>query len=462
MARSVDGRTNGKKKNSMSFVPHSEADRREMLRTIGASSEEELFADIPEKFRLRSPLDLPSAQSEWEALRTLQEIADANRHLICFAGAGLYDHHVPAVVDHLIRRSEFYTAYTPYQAEVSQGTLQAIYEFQSMVCELMGLDVANASMYDGASAMAEAALMARAIQKKRDKVVLSPNVNPHYRQVLGTYNYGIGQPVEVAPRAADGTTDLTGLAEMLDDRTAAVILQSPNFFGLIEDMERAAALAHDAGALFIAVVDPVSLAVLKSPGECGADIAVAEGQPLGNPMSFGGPILGLFAARQQFIRQMPGRIVGVTEDVDGRRGFVLTLQTREQHIRREKATSNICTNQGLNALAATIYLATLGRDGLRQVAEASAQVAHYAYERIRALPGVEPLFPDAPFFREFAVRTARPAREVIERGAARGVLPGVALSRFPGIGVEDGLLIAFTEKRSKDDVELLLEVLKEE
>jgi glycine dehydrogenase subunit 1 len=445
----------------MSFVPHSEADRREMLRTIGVSSEEELLADIPGKFRLRSPLDLPAALSEWAAVRALQEIADDNRHLICFAGAGLYDHHVPAVVDHLIRRSEFYTAYTPYQAEVSQGTLQSIYEFQSMVCELMGLDVANASMYDGASAMAEAAMMARAIRKKRDKIVLSPTVNPHYRQVLDTYNLGIGMPIEIAPRTAGGTIDMDGLGAMLDERTAAVIVQSPNFFGLIENLEDAAALAHDAGALFIAVVDPVSLAVLKSPGECGADIAVAEGQPLGNPMSFGGPILGLFAARREYIRQMPGRIVGVSEDIEGRRGFVLTLQTREQHIRREKATSNICTNQGLNALATTIYLATLGREGLREVAEASAQIAHYAYDEIRALPGVEPLFPDTPFFREFAIGTPGPAREVIERGAERGVLAGVALSRFPNVDVEDGLLIAFTEKRSKEDVELLLEVMKE-
>jgi glycine dehydrogenase subunit 1 len=382
----------------MSFIPHSEADRKEMLRAIGASSEDELFADIPENLRLKAQLDLPPALSEWEAVRALQELAADSRQLICFAGAGYYDHHVPAVVDHLIRRSEFYTAYTPYQAEVSQGTLQSIYEFQSMVCELTGLDVANASMYDGASAMAEAAMMARSIQKKRDKIVLSIAANPHYRQVLDTYNLGLQMPVEIAPRTASGVTDLDALEKLVDDGTAAVIVQSPNFYGLIEDFEAAAGIAHDAGALLIAVVDPISLAILKSPGEGGADIAVAEGQPLGIPLSYGGPVLGLFAARQKHIRQMPGRIVGVTEDVDGKRGFVLTLQTREQHIRREKATSNICTNQGLCALAATIYLSTVGRDGLRQVAEASTQIAHYAYDRIVGETGLEPMFPDSAFF----------------------------------------------------------------
>ncbi len=444
----------------MSFLPHSEADRAEMLQAIGISSEDELVADIPQKFRLNRPLDVPPALSEWEAVRALQSLASDSRHLLGFAGAGYYDHHVPAAVDHLIRRSEFYTAYTPYQAEVSQGTLQSIYEFQSLVAELMGLDVANASMYDGASAMAEAALMARSIQKNRDKIVLSITTHPHYRQVLDTYNLGLGLPVEIAPRDASGTTDLDALKKQLDERTAAVIVQNPNFYGLIEKLEAVASLAHDAGALCIAVVDPISLAILKSPGECGADIAVAEGQPLGNPLSFGGPVVGLFAARRDYIRQMPGRIVGATQDVDGRRGFVLTLQTREQHIRREKATSNICTNQGLNALATTIYLSTVGRQGLRQVAETSTRIAHYAYDRITEI-GYEPLFPDAPFFREFAVKTPVASRDVIERGAEHGVLAGVALSRFPQLAVDDGLLIAFTEKRSKEDVELLLKVLKE-
>jgi len=448
----------------MSFVPHSQAEREEMLRTIGASSEDELLSDVPESLRLARPLDLPPALSEWEAVRTLQQLADASRSLVCFAGAGYYDHYVPAAVDHIIRRSEFYTAYTPYQAEVSQGTLQSIYEFQSMICELMGLDVANASMYDGASAMAEAALMARSIQRKRDKVILSATVNPHYRQVLDTYNLGLRMTVEIAARTSGGVTDIDALKQIVDDQTAAVVVQNPNFYGTIEELAAAAAVAHEAGALLVAVVDPVSLAVLKSPGECGADIAVAEGQPFGIPLSFGGPVLGLFAARQQYIRNMPGRIVGMTEDVDGRRGFVLTLQTREQHIRREKATSNICTNQGLCALAATVYLSTVGKMGLQQVAESSAQLAHFAYDRIIEETNLQPLFPGAPFFREFALKTPGPARAIIERGAERGLLAGVALSRFPHLDVEDvedGLLIAFTEKRSREDVELLLEVLKE-
>jgi len=445
----------------MSFVPHSEAEREEMLRTIGASSEDELLSDLPDSLRLSRPLDLRPALSEWEAVRALQQLAAESRNLTCFAGAGYYDHHVPAAVDHIIRRSEFYTAYTPYQAEVSQGTLQSIYEFQSMICQLMGLDVANASMYDGASAMAEAALMARSIQRKRDKIVLSATVNPHYRQVLDTYNMGLEMPVEIAPRTSSGATDIEALKSLIDDQTAAVIVQNPNFYGIVEDMSSAGAVAHEAGALLIAVVDPVSLAILKSPGECGADIAVAEGQPFGIPLSFGGPVLGLFAARQQYIRNMPGRIVGMTEDIDGRRGFVLTLQTREQHIRREKATSNICTNQGLCALAATVYLSTVGKSGLREVAETSVQLAHFAYERILEETGLEPLFPDTPFFREFALRTPGPARDIIERGAERGLLAGVALSRFPHLDVEDGLLIAFTEKRSRDDIELLLKVLKE-
>ena len=443
----------------MSFIPHSEADREEMLRTIGVASQDELFSDIPEKFRLKEYLDVPTALSEWEAVATLQQLAKKSPSLICFAGAGYYDHYVPAVVDHLIRRSEFYTAYTPYQPEVSQGTLQSIYEFQSMVAELMGLDVANASMYDGASAMAEAALMAGAIQKGPTKIIVSSTVNPHYRQVLETYNRGLATPIEVAPRTESGNTDLDAVSDLLDDQTAAIIVQSPNFYGLIEDLEAAASLAHDAGALLIAAVDPVSLAILKSPGECGADIAVAEGQPFGNALSLGGPVVGLFAARQTFIRQMPGRIVGATEDVEGRRGFVLTLQTREQHIRRQKATSNICTNQGLNALAAAVYLAAVGRAGLQDVAVASTQIAHYAFERISELDGVEPLFPGTPFFREFAIRTREPAQAVIERGVRRGLLPGVALSRFPASDVGDGLLIAFTEKRSSEDVDLLLEVL---
>jgi len=445
----------------MSYVPHSEADRREMLAVIGVRSVAELFEQVPPEYRLDRPLDLPPALSEWEAARLLAGYAAANEPLVCFAGAGIYDHYVPAAVDQILRRSEFYTAYTPYQPEVSQGTLQAIYEFQTMVCELAGMDVANASMYDGATATAEAMLMAHAVAGgRRRAVVVAGTLHPHYRKVLETYNAGVRLELRVAPVGADGRVDGDALRAAAREDVAAVIVQSPNFFGIVEDWAAAAEAAHAVGALLVAVFDPVSLALLRSPGECGADIAVGEGQGLGNAMSFGGPALGLFACRQQFVRYMPGRIAGATVDREGRRGFVLTLQTREQHIRREKATSNICTNHALNALAATVHLAAIGKEGLRRVAEACLRGAHYAYERITALDGFRPLFPGAPFFKEFAVRTPRPARELIAEARRHGILAGVALDRFRDrLDVPDGLLIAVTEKRSRAEIDRLVEVL---
>jgi glycine dehydrogenase subunit 1 len=443
----------------MAYIPHADADRAAMLRAVGVRSVDELFADIPPKFRLDRPLALPEGLSEWEALRAVQALAAANAECVCFAGAGMYDHYTPAAVDHLIRRSEFYTAYTPYQPEVSQGTLQVIYEFQTMVAELLGMEVANASMYDGASACAEAALMARTISRGRATVLVSAALHPHYRAVLRTYGGATGLRVVEVPFGPDGRTDLDALADALTGDSAAVVVQNPNFFGLVEEMDRAFELAHGAGALAIAVADPIAAALLRSPGECGADIAVAEGQPLGIPLSFGGPGVGLFAARQRFVRQMPGRIAGATTDADGRRGYVLTLQTREQHIRREKATSNICTNQGLLALAATVYLALVGRDGLRQVAETSLQNAHYGFERVRELPGVRPLFPDTPFVREFAIATDEDPRRILERGLRHGLLMGVRLSRFPGLGTPDGLLVAFTEKQDRSDIDRWADVL---
>ncbi|MBI4514142.1 MAG: aminomethyl-transferring glycine dehydrogenase subunit GcvPA [Gemmatimonadetes bacterium] len=445
----------------MAYVPHSDADRADMMRVAGVRSVEELFADIPEKFRLPEPLDLPEPLSEWEAVRLLQRLAAQNVGIdACFAGAGMYDHHTPAALDHVLRRSEFTTAYTPYQAEVSQGTLQVIYEFQTMVCELLGMEVANASMYDGASACAEAALMARSIQRGRSAIVVSAALHPHYRTVLRTYGRGARLELMEVPWAEDGRTDLDELRRRVDERTAAVILQNPNFFGVVEELDTGIAVAHDRGALAIAVTDPIACAILRSPGECGADIAVAEGQPLGIPLSFGGPALGLLASREKFVRQMPGRIAGATVDADGRRSYVLALQTREQHIRREKATSNICTNQGLLALAATLYMALVGREGLRQVAETSAQNAHYAFERAQELTTVTPLFPRSPFVREFALRTTRDdSRTIIERGLAKGILAGVSLSRFPNLNVADGLLVAFTEKHSRSDIDRWIEVL---
>jgi glycine dehydrogenase subunit 1 len=444
----------------MSFVPHSDADRVEMLAAAGVSSVDELYSAIPERIRLNEPLDLPAALSEWEAVRLLDTYASENHALLSFAGAGIYDHHIPAAVDHLIRRSEFYTAYTPYQPEVSQGTLQSIYEFQTMVCELTGMEVANASMYDGASATAEAVLVALSATQ-RNRVVVAGALHTHYRRVMDTYLAGQETEIVVAPIGSDGRADASSVVDALDDETAAVIVQNPNFYGLIEDVEPLAAAAHERGALLIvAVADPLSLALLKTPGECGADLVAAEGQPFGNAPNFGGPVVGLFAATGKLIRKMPGRIVGATTDMEGRRGYVLTLQTREQQIRREKATSNICTNQGLNALAATIHLALVGREGLRETALASVQNAHYALASL-VEAGIEPVFADTPFFREFAIQTGRPGHDVVRDGLEEGLLAGMYLSRMPGLDVEDGLLLAFTEKHRKDDIDRLVAFLSE-
>lgn len=442
----------------MSFIPHSEADRREMLARIGVSDVRELYNDVPAELILDGDLEVPEALSEWEAVRLLTELAEENRSLVCFAGAGQYDHHVPAAADHIVRRSEFYTAYTPYQPEVSQGTLQSIYEFQTMICELTGMDVANASMYDGPSATAEAAVMSRAVTR-RDRVLSATTVHPHYRKVTDTYLRGLGSGLALVPPGTDGLVDLDALGAALADDVACFIVQYPNFFGCIEDLEPIAEAVHAAGALLVVATDPVSQALLRTPGELGADIVVAEGQPFGNAPSFGGPVVGLFAARQKLVRKMPGRIVGATVDMEGRRGYVLTLQTREQQIRREKATSNICTNQGLNALAATVHLSLLGKEGLREVAESSVQNAHYAWRKLQDVDGVTPLFPDTPFAREFAVATEENSRSILERGFEAGILAGVSLSRFESLEVPDGLLLAFTEKRNRDEIDRLVELL---
>jgi len=444
----------------MSYVPHSPADVRAMLQTVGAASLDDLFAAIPAALRSKRPLAVPEALSEWDTVRAVSAVAAADPPLVCFAGAGMYDHWIPSIVDHVLRRSEFYTAYTPYQPEVSQGTLQVIYEFQTLMCELSGMDVANASMYDGASACAEAAILAGSVKKDRRTVVMAHTVHPHYRRVTQTYIGATGRTIAEAPRKADGTLDLAAAGKLLGDASCLVV-QQPNFLGVIEDLDAAAAAAHAAGALLVVVFNPVAAALLKSPGACGADVAVAEGQPLGIPMSYGGPVLGIFAAKNEYIRHMPGRIVGVATDHDGRRGFVLTLQTREQHIRREKATSNICTNQGLLALAASVYLATVGLEGLKGVAEASCVNAHVAFDAVTKLKGYAPLCPGGAFFHEFAVKTPKPAAEIVHRAAELGVLPGVALDRFAS-PMEDGhaLLIAATEKRTAEDVDRLVDVLQ--
>ncbi|MBT8477788.1 MAG: aminomethyl-transferring glycine dehydrogenase subunit GcvPA [Gemmatimonadetes bacterium] len=442
----------------MSFIPHSEADRREMLDRVGVSDIRELFDDVPAELILDGDLDVPEALSEWEAVRELTGLAGENLSLVCFAGAGQYDHHVPAAVDHIIRRSEFYTAYTPYQPEVSQGTLQSIYEFQTMICELTGMDVANASMYDGPSAAAEAAVMSRAVTR-RGRVLAARTLHPHYRKVTDTYLRGLGSGLELVPHGSDGLVDLDALGAALGDDVACFVVQYPNFFGCIEDLQPIADAVHAAGGLLVVATDPIAQVLLRTPGELGADIVVAEGQPFGNAPSFGGPVVGLFAARQKLVRKMPGRIVGATVDMEDRRGYVLTLQTREQQIRREKATSNICTNQGLNALAATVHLSLLGREGLREVAESSVQNAHYAWRKLQDVDGVTPLFPDTPFAREFAVVTRENSRSILERGFEAGILAGVSLSRFESLEAPDGLLLAFTEKRSRDEIDRLVELL---
>ena len=422
-----------------------------MLDALGVESIDDLFAAIPEEVRFRGKMDLPPAMAELDLVRHMKALAGRNistEDIVCFLGAGAYDHFLPAVVDHMLSREEFYTAYTPYQPEVSQGTLQVIFEFQTLVTQLTGMDVANASMYDGATAVMEAALMAGRILRKGDRVVVSESVHPRYRQVLATYLDGLDWEVVEVP-TAEGVTDLAALREAMDDRTLAVIAQSPNFFGMLEPVDEIAEISGR--AQFVVACDPISLGVLRPPADYGADIAVGEGQPLGNPLSFGGPYLGFFAAGQKHIRRMPGRLIGRTSDVDGTRGFVMTMQTREQHIRRDRATSNICTNEALNALAAVAYLSTMGKQGLREAAEQSLQKAHYAARTIDGLKGYRLRF-DQPFFKEFVVECDRPAAEVVSALARDGFLAGLDLGRlYPGM--ENSLLVAVTEKRTKDEID---------
>src|SRR6266581_5269741 len=431
----------------------------EVLETISARGIEDVLVKIPAKSRLDRPLALPPALAGTELIRHMRTMAaknaDSDSH-VCFLGAGAYDHYVPSPIDHLIRRGEFFTAYTPYQPEASQGTLRTIYEYQTMLAELTGMDVANASIYDGASSLAEAALMAHAATG-RGEVALSRGVNPLYRRVAATYGEGPGVRLrDVA--APEGVTDLAAAKQAVGPKTAALVVQTPNFYGCLEDVAAAAEIAHAAGALLVVAADPVNLGVLEGPGKLGADIVVGEGQGLGVPMSFGGPNLGVFAAQNDLVRRMPGRLVGATVDRDGARGFVLTLQTREQHIRRAKATSNICTNVALCALMATIYLATLGRRGLVRVGELSAAKAHYAAERLAKIPGVSLRFA-APFFKEFALKLPKSPERVAARLARQGFLAGVPLKSFDRI-LADCLLVAVTEKRTKDEIDAFVAALE--
>ncbi|MBI5756603.1 MAG: aminomethyl-transferring glycine dehydrogenase subunit GcvPA, partial [Nitrospirae bacterium] len=362
----------------MEYIPNTIEDQTEMLKAVGVSSVEELFDNIPVDVRLKRDLNIPDAVSEFELLKDVNILGGMNAHTgdyVSFLGGGAYDHFIPSVVPHIISRSEFYTAYTPYQAEMSQGVLQTIYEYQTMICELTGMEVANASMYDGASAMAEAALMAARITK-REEIVISAAVNPRYRKVLNTYLFGLKYPVTTVGWN-NGVTDIERLSQAVSDKSAVVIVQYPNFFGSVEDIKGVIDAAHRAGAVAVVVADPIALGLLKSPGELGADIVVGEGQPLGIPLNFGGPYLGFFAAKMEHVRKMPGRIVGATVDTEGKTGYCLTFQTREQHIKRERATSNICTNEALVALAATVYMAAMGRQGLRDVATLCVQKTAY-------------------------------------------------------------------------------------
>jgi glycine dehydrogenase subunit 1 len=437
----------------MRYIPNTPAQQKAMLGAIGASSVEDLLVRIPPKARLSRPLALPDALAEADLIRHLRQLAGQNASAddyACFIGGGSYDHTIPSPINHLILRGEFFTAYTPYQPEASQGTLRSIYEYQSMIAELTGMDVANASLYDGASSLAEAALMAHQVTG-RDGITLSAGVNPLHRQVVETYCEGPDLKLRSVP-LGDGATDLDALRKAVSGGTAAVVLQHPNFFGCLEDLAAAAEIAHAAGALLIVAADPVNLGLLAPPGALGADIVVGEGQGLGVPMSFGGPNLGVFATKQDLLRRMPGRLVGATVDLDGRRGYALTLQTREQHIRREKATSNICTNVALCALMGTIYLAIMGKQGLRKVGELSCAKAHYAAAEFSKVPGVRLRF-TGPFFKEFTLALPKAPERVVRRLMAKErILAGLPLTSLDR-RYKDCLLVAVTEMRTRDEID---------
>ncbi len=442
----------------MTYVPHSEDERHQLLRSIGVSRFEELLKGVPESVRLTDKLNLPAALSEFETLKILQGLAAKNQigpDYANFMGCGAYDHYVPSIVGHLVDRSEFKTAYTPYQAEVAQGTLQVIYEFQSLICRLTGMEAANASLYDGGSATAEAVLLALNVTKRR-KIVVSSLVHPHYVDCVKIYLGG--NDIEVVRVEHDkGNVDLEDLRRKIKD-AACFVFQNPNFYGYIEPTEKLPQIVKDAGALLVAVTSPISLAYLKAPSEYDADIAVGEGQALGNDLMFGGPYFGYFAIKKQYLRQMPGRLAAMTKDRDGRRGYCLTLQTREQHIRRDKATSNICTNQALCALAGTIYMAALGKEGLKEVARLCVNKAHYLKDALTSVDGAKLAY-DRPFFMEFPLRLPEPARDVFDRMVERKIFAGVPTSRF--LWDEDFLIVCATETRTKTEMDCYRHALKE-
>jgi glycine dehydrogenase subunit 1 len=444
------------------YIPNSPEERTEMLESIGLQSAEQLFESIPPQLRLQRALNTPAALSEIELLDKFERLGQRNAaaRRISFLGAGAYSHYIPTIVDHIISRSEFFTAYTPYQPEISQGTLQTIFEFQTLVCQLTGMDLANASMYDGSTALAEAVLMAERVTR-RAKVIASAAVHPQYLEVVKTYVQHAGIDLEITDFDRKTGQGGAALAEAIDDQTAALVVQSPNFFGCIEDLKALAAAAHAKGALLVfAITEAMSLGLLQSPGACGADIVVAEGQSFGVPLSFGGPYVGLFATRDKYARQIPGRLVGEAYDKKGHRGFVLTLATREQHIRREKATSNICTNEGLIALAATVYMETMGRRGIQEAAHQCVQKAAYAARRIASVKGFSIPF-TGPRFDEFVVRGPGNAAELLSRLAKeKEIEGGIALSRFLPDSAND-FLVCVTETNTRAQIDTLVSALSE-
>lgn len=441
------------------YIANRIEDEKIMLKAIGLETVEELFEDIPESIRLSRVLNLPRSKSELEVTRELEALAGRNRNLkelTSFLGAGVYDRYIPSIIKHIIGRSEFYTSYTPYQPEISQGTLQAIFEYQTMITNLLDMDTSNASMYDGATACAEAAMLA-ANNTKRKNIIVSKSVHPEVRKVLATYmkTHEVGL---IEADLTEGVTDIDKLRILINKDTAAVIVQNPNFFGIIEDYSEVEKIVHENKALLIMNVEPVSMALLRTPGEIGADIAVGDGQSLGNSMNFGGPHLGFMAVSAKLMRKLPGRIVGQTVDVEGKRAFVLTLQAREQHIRREKASSNICSNHSLNALAAAVYMTTLGKKGLREVAEQSMKKAHYAYRKLVSSGKYTPLF-NKPFFMEFAVSSPVEVSKLNKELLAKGILGGYELGRdYPEF--RDSSLLCFTEKRTKSEIDSLVDIME--
>jgi len=444
----------------MNFVPHTDAEREEMLARIGVRDVKELFEAVPAAYRFPK-VGLPEPVSELEIMAELREMSEANadlQHYPCFLGAGAYNHYVPSVVDHILSRSEFYTAYTPYQPEVSQGTLQSIFEYQTMICALTGMEVSNASHYDGATAMAEAVIMAvSASRGRRKKIILSPTIHPEYRETVRTYTQGMGLTV-IGDETLDN--DLPALRNMVDDQTACLIVQNPDFLGRIVNLEGLADAVHAHKALLVAACDPISLGMFKPPGAFDADIVLGEGQSLGSPLSFGGPYLGFFTCKKTLVHRMAGRLVGQTVDTKGETGYVLTLATREQHIRRERASSNICTNQGLNVLAAAVYMAALGKRGLSQVAQLCYHKAHYAAQSIAKLDGYE-IDLATPFFKEFVVQCPRPVSEINEMLLEDyGILGGYDLGRaYPDLDAH--MLLCVTEMNTVGQIDELVEALEE-